>query len=75
MSFSIGNWIVLVIGLISAPLITRIIEPTEYGKYSMFTMYANIFMLIITCGLDQSYVRFFYEEDEQKIEVSFYLKV
>ncbi|MEG1256435.1 oligosaccharide flippase family protein [Clostridium sp.] len=64
LSFSIGNWIVLIIGLISTPLITRIIEPTEYGKYSMFIMYANIFMLVITCGLDQAYVRFFYEEDE-----------
>ena len=30
----------------------------------MLILYANILMLIITCGLDQSYVRFFYEEDE-----------
>ncbi|WP_346939695.1 oligosaccharide flippase family protein [uncultured Clostridium sp.] len=65
LSFSVGNWVVLVIGLISAPLITRIIDPAEYGKFGLFTMYVNIVMLIITCGLDQSYVRFFYEEEEQ----------
>ncbi|WP_346917149.1 oligosaccharide flippase family protein [Clostridium sp.] len=65
LSFSVGNWVVLVIGLISAPLITRIIDPAEYGKFGLFTMYINIVMLIITCGLDQSYVRFFYEEEEQ----------
>lgn len=65
LSFSVGNWLVLVIGLISAPLITRIIDPAEYGKFGLFTMYVNIVMLIITCGLDQSYVRFFYEEEEQ----------
>ncbi|MBE6060118.1 MAG: polysaccharide biosynthesis protein [Clostridium sulfidigenes] len=64
LSFSVGNWLVLIIGLISSPIITRIIEPVEYGKFGMFNLYASILMLIITCGLDQSYVRFFYEEDE-----------
>ncbi|WP_346931105.1 oligosaccharide flippase family protein [Clostridium sp.] len=64
LSFSVGNWLVLIIGLISSPIITRIIDPSEYGKFGMFNLYANILMLIITCGLDQSYVRFFYEEDE-----------
>ncbi len=64
LSFSIGNWIVLVIGIISTPIITRIMDPTEYGKFNMLNMYSNILMLIITCGLDQAYVRFFYEEEE-----------
>lgn len=64
LSFSIGNWIVLVIGIISTPIITRIVEPTEYGKFNMLNMYSNILMLVITCGLDQAYVRFFYEEEE-----------
>lgn len=64
LSFSVGNWLVLIIGLISSPIITRIIDPSEYGKFGMFNLYANILMLITTCGLDQSYVRFFYEEDE-----------
>jgi len=65
LSFSVGNWVVLIIGLISTPLITRIIDPTEYGKFSFFNLYASIVMLVITCGLDQSYVRFFYEEEEE----------
>ncbi|GAA0770804.1 lipopolysaccharide biosynthesis protein [Clostridium subterminale] len=65
LSFSVGNWVVLVIGFISTPLITRIISPTEYGKFGFLNIYVNIFMLVITCGLDQSYVRFFYEEGEQ----------
>lgn len=64
LSFSVGNWLVLIIGLISSPIITRIIDPVEYGKFGMFNLYASILMLIITCGLDQSYVRFFYEEEE-----------
>lgn len=64
LSFSVGNWLVLIIGLISSPIITRLIDPVEYGKFGMFNLYANILMLIITCGLDQSYVRFFYEEEE-----------
>lgn len=83
LSFSVGNWIVLIIGLISSPLITRLIEPSEYGKFGLFTMYANILMLIITCGLDQAYVRFFYEEEEsnrnkllfESIKIPFILNV
>lgn len=65
LSFSVGNWIVLIIGFISTPLITRIMDPTEYGKFGFFNLYASIVMLVITCGLDQSYVRFFYEEEEE----------
>ncbi len=65
LSFSIGNWVVLVIGLISTPLITRIINPTEYGKFGMLNLYSSILLLLITCGLDQAYVRFFYQEEEK----------
>lgn len=65
LAFSVGNWLVLIIGFISTPLITRIINPGEYGKFGFFNLYASIVMLVITCGLDQSYVRFFYEEEEE----------
>ncbi len=65
LSFSIGNWVVLIIGLIATPLITRIISTDNYGKFSMFNLYINIFMIVITCGIDQSFVRFYYEEEEK----------
>ncbi|MBD7911776.1 lipopolysaccharide biosynthesis protein [Clostridium cibarium] len=65
MSYALGSGITLIIGFFSSPVITRLINPEEYGKFSMFTLVANIAMLAIICGLDQSFVRFFYEEKEK----------
>ncbi|BFK82374.1 oligosaccharide flippase family protein [Clostridium baratii] len=63
--FGIGNFIVLITGFISSPIITRLILPEEFGKFSMFNTLASLFIFILILGLDQSYIRFFYEEDEE----------
>lgn len=63
--FSYGNWINLIIGLISTPIITRILSPEDFGKASMFTLVLNVIMIAIVFGTDQSFVRFFYEESEE----------
>lgn len=62
--FAMGNFIVLFLGLISSPIITRIIDPEQMGKYSMFTTVSNLILLIILLGMDQAYIRYFYEEEE-----------
>lgn len=62
--FGVGNFIVLITGFISSPIITRLILPEEFGKFSMFNTLTSLFIFILMVGLDQSYVRFFYEEDE-----------
>lgn len=59
-----GTAINLLIGLITTPMITRIVDPVEYGKWSIFTMYAGIGLMVFCLGLDQSLVRFFYREDD-----------
>ena len=63
--FGIGNLIVLITGFISSPIITRLILPEEFGKFSMFNTLTSLFLFILMLGLDQSYIRFFYEEDEE----------
>lgn len=63
-SFSIGNWLGIIIGVISTPILTRILSPDQLGKASMFTLALNILMLFIIFGTDQAFVRFFYEEGE-----------
>ena len=60
--FALGNGIVLLLGFISSPIITRIISPSEFGKFSMFNTITNLLLLILMLGLDQAYIRFFYEE-------------
>jgi len=63
--FSIGNGIVLLLGFISSPIITRIISPEEYGKASMFTTFTSLIVLIATMGMDQAYIRYFNDEEEE----------
>lgn len=64
-SFSIGNWLNIIIGIITIPLITRILSPEEFGRVSMFILAVNILMIFSIFGIDQSFVRFYYEEDSK----------
>ncbi|PFW57232.1 polysaccharide biosynthesis protein [Bacillus cereus] len=60
--YAFGSGIVLLLGFISSPLSTRLFSPEEFGKFSMFLLYANIINIIIMMGLDQSFIRYFYQE-------------
>ncbi len=66
MSFSYGSLIALVIGFLGTMITTRILIPEDFGKASMFTLVLNISMIFVLLGTDQSFVRFFYEENEEK---------
>ena len=62
-TISLGTIINVIVGLISVPIITRLVLPSDYGDYSLFTMYADIAVMVICCGMDQSLVRFYYTRD------------
>ena len=64
LEIGIGVGLNMLLTLISTPIITRIVDPKEYGEYSMFTMYSSIALTILCLGLDQSFVRFFYEKED-----------
>lgn len=59
----IGTFIYLIVGVIGTPVITRLVDPTDYGRLSMFTVYSNIGMMFCGLGLDQTLVRWFYHDD------------
>lgn len=65
MEFGIGSVITLLVGFVSSPIITRLISPTENGKFSMIITVGNLILMISYLGLDQSYIRFFYDEEEE----------
>lgn len=65
LSFSIGGYIALVIGFFTTPIITRMLSPEQYGISSMYLLVVNILMLLAILGLDQGFVRYFYEENEE----------
>lgn len=64
LSFSIGGYIGLAIGFFTMPIITRMLSPEQYGISSMVNVAINMILLVCGLGLDQGFVRHFYEEDE-----------
>ena len=65
LSFSIGGYINILIGLFTVPVTTRILSPEQYGISSLITTITS-FMFVICClGMEQGFVRFFYEEKEE----------
>lgn len=62
-SFSIGSTLGLLIGLISTPIITRIIDPAEFGIAAIFMTVSSLLGIFALSGLDQAFVRFFFETD------------
>ncbi|REJ05213.1 lipopolysaccharide biosynthesis protein, partial [Halobacillus trueperi] len=69
LSFSYGKWIGLIISFLLTPIITRILDPTQLGIASMFTLALELLLVISLLGTDQAYVRFYYEEIEQNRHV------
>ena len=59
----IGTFFYLIVGLIGTPIITRLVNPEDYGALSIFNVYSNIGMMFCGLGLDQSLVRWFYRND------------
>ena len=63
-SFSIGGYIALFVGFFTTPITTRMLSPEQYGISSMYLLVVNILILLTMLGLDQGFVRYFYEEEE-----------
>ena len=59
-----GTFLYLVVGIIGTPIITRLVEPVEYGYLSMFTVYSQIGMMVLGLGFDQALIRYFYKRDD-----------
>lgn len=65
MEYGIGSILTLLLGFITSPIITRLISPEQNGKFTMFTTVTNLLMVISMLGVDQSYVRYYYEEEKE----------
>jgi len=65
LSFSAGTWIRAIVSFFSTPVISYLIVPEEFGKAAMFTLVYNIALLVSLTGLDQSFVRYYYQEEKR----------
>lgn len=56
-----GTFINMLVGALAMPIITRMVDPQQYGKNSIFTMYTTMAFMILCLGLDQALVRYYYQ--------------
>ncbi|ATV59903.1 oligosaccharide flippase family protein [Fusobacterium pseudoperiodonticum] len=66
LSFSIGGYVNALIGLLTVPIITRILSPEQYGIASLISIIVEMLVVFCSLALDQSFVRFFYEVEEEE---------
>lgn len=63
--YATGSIFALLAGLITTPILTRLITTEEMGKYSMFITIGGLASSLLYLGLDQSYVRFYNDEPKE----------
>lgn len=61
MHIGIGTIFNILLGLITTPVITRLVDTNDYGQLSMFNTYASMAVMVLCLGLDQALIRFYYE--------------
>lgn len=71
---SSGTLISMCIGLFTTPIITRLVDPDQYGILSLFTMYSSIILMVCCIGLDQALVRYYYNSTESEYKTSIFYK-
>ncbi|HRT68570.1 MAG TPA: teichoic acid transporter, partial [Bacteroidota bacterium] len=59
--FSLSSWIGFFVGIISVPLLTRILEPFQFALLNQFLAASNLAMAIVCLGMDSAFVRFYNE--------------
>lgn len=62
-----GNFIVLILGFVSIPLITRLMSTEEYGKSGMFITAVTVIYIFAILGMDQTYIRYYYKEGINRV--------
>lgn len=66
LQFFYGNFVVLLLGFISLPLITRVLSTEEFGRTNLYSSVVSIIYIFAILGLDQAYIRFFYKDGVDK---------
>lgn len=59
--FSISSWIGFIIGIISVPILTRLLNPVQFAVINQFNAAVLFFLSLVTLGMDSGFVRFFFE--------------
>lgn len=71
-NFGIGPIVGMFVSMLTVPITTRFVSPEEFGKSSLFTLVQTLFNLIVLFGTDQSFVRFYNTEQNDKKELLYH---
>lgn len=63
LSFFYGNFIVLLLGFVQTPIVTRLMSTDEYGRAGMFEAAVSCIYIFAILGLDQSFIRYYYKKN------------
>ena len=66
LSFAMGPIAAAALGLLCVPLIAWIFNPEDVGKMSLVVVFASFCNLVFNLGLDQAYVREYYESNNKQ---------
>lgn len=64
-SFSIGTWLNALISFFTVPITTLLINPSEFGKASMFSTIYTLFLWLILLGTHSAFTRFYFQESNE----------
>ncbi len=74
--YSSGSLLIKGMSIISAPIFTRIFDPSQYGAWSFINVIATFLTGILILGGDNAYTRFFFqcetEEEKQTLSVTWF---
>ena len=62
----LGTGLNVILGVITTPVVTRLVNPDVYGQLSLFTLYGSVLLVFMLFGQDQSYNRFYYAQPERE---------
>lgn len=66
LDFLIGPVVVIILGFISIPLMTKLFSTEAIGKFAILQVIITLSIVILSLGLDLSYIRNYYETDNKK---------
>lgn len=67
---SLSTIINIFLGFFTTPILTRIVDPTEYGRLTIFNTYVSIVTSFVYFGFNESLLRFYYTYKNDKERTS-----
>ncbi|MDC0534199.1 lipopolysaccharide biosynthesis protein [Francisellaceae bacterium] len=65
LTYGVGSIGTAIISFMTVPILTRILDPSNYGKGGLYLTIVTFLFYICNIGLDMGYMRFFFEKNSK----------